>query len=356
VAVFTPTAFTAAAINTAITNAANAGGGSVYCAAGVYTIDTPIILKSMVQVIGDGPRATSFRQASSTNLAKIVEFYRSPDGSIGNGEFSALKSVKIDGNKSAGNTSVATNGVDMVVNPLWSNATNDLDPLPFNRMSDVHIWNCHGDGYKADGRSADELTRIYCQYNDGNGMVITADSNVHQCNMGLNGLAGYLVAYNASIIIEGCYSWGNGLTTASAGHGFAVVGNTTGTVRISGIAQDNKAAGLYVDGSVCVIAALGCDSNSASSVGGAYPAVQLVNSTGCNINATCIERLANTGRQIYALKCTGSTGNVVRATNQWVSSPASAARIDPGSTTTNNDLYITSINAGTPTTTRVTMS
>lgn len=364
-AVYTPSAFTSTAVQTACDAAYAAGGGIVYCAEGIYQWTSTLQIKSCVRVVGDGwgngtdGNGTVFLQNASANLAVMVNFYTS-NGTDANAHNAGLHGVRIDGNRS--NNTASTIGINMVTNPLWSASTNDNASVGWdmhNMVSKVHVWNCKGDGFFANGRSELQMTDCFIR-NCANGFVTSADTTLKGCVAGVNDLAGFKISGQASVRLDGCKSWYSGRgqsPTTTLGYGFWVDANTSGCVVISGCeAQDNADAGLYISNSKSVsVQAFGCDSNSWRGVAAA-PAVLINNSYGCIVDAVCMER-QTTGTQTYVVKLTGgSTGNMVRGVNQWLNSPGSAGAIDPGSTNTNNDLIITKLNGATTTTTRVTMA
>jgi parallel beta-helix repeat protein len=69
--VYTPSAKTGAAIQDAIDDAHNAGGGTVQLSSGYYWISSPIEPKSKVKVIGAGKTATILKRLSSATPAAI---------------------------------------------------------------------------------------------------------------------------------------------------------------------------------------------------------------------------------------------------------------------------------------------
>jgi hypothetical protein len=365
-AVYTPSAFTSAAVQTACTTAYGNGGGIVYCAEGIYQWTSELIVKSGVRVIGDGwgngtdGNGTVFKQDAGVNMARMVSFYTS-NGTDANAHNAGLHSLRIDGDK-ANNSTGNTIGINAVTNPLWTASTNDNASVGWDMhhmISKVHVWNCDGDGFFANGRSELQMTDCFIR-NCANGFNVSADSTLKGCVAGVNDLAGFKVDGQASVRLEGCKSWysGRGSTpTATLGYGFWINNNTSGCVVMAGCeAQDNADAGLYINGSKSVnCQGFGCDSNSFRGAGVA-PAVLINNSYGCIVDVCCMER-QTTPTQTYVLKLTGgSTGNMVRGTNHWITTPASAGAIDPASTNTNNDLIITKLNGSTTTTTRVTMA
>jgi Pectate lyase superfamily protein len=374
VAVFTPGAFTRAAVQTACNSAVSVGGGVVYCAAGTYVWDaTPLSVHSSVQIIGDGYGngtdgiGTLFKQQNGSNASAMVVFYTS-NGTDANAHNSGLHRLRLDGNK-ANNSGTATKGFTQITNPLFNASTNDNASVGWDmhhHVTDVHIWYMKGNGMEANGRSENLYSRMFVRECDGHGYVATADSCFSQCVAGVNGLAGFYLAFNASIRLVGCKSWYSGQASVASpgfGAGFNIDGNTSGCITISGCeAQDNKGPGLYMNGSYSCTIQCSFDSNSCTGVG-SFPAVLLNNSYGNIIDGACMDR-QNTGQgqfgqatQTYALKLTGgSTGNMIRLTNRWLNNPSSVGAIDPGSTNTNNDLIVTKIVTATTTTTRVTMA
>lgn len=364
-AIFTPAAFTSAAVQTACTNAYNAGGGTVYCGAGTYAWSSTVVIKSGVHIVGDGYGygtdgiGTYFVQNNSANLAEMIRFYES-NGTDANCHNAGIHRLRIDGNKA--NNATATIGIRAVTNPLWTASTNDNASIGWdmhNHITDVHVWKCDGDGFYANGRSELLGSRMFIR-DCANGFNVSADTTLSQCVAGVNDLAGFKVDGQASVRLVGCKSWYSGRgsnPTTTLGYGFWINNNTSGTVVLAGCeAQDNADAGLYISGSKSVnCQGFGADSNSWRGAGAA-PAVLINNSYGCIVDVVCMER-QGTPTQTYVLKLTGgSTGNMVRGTNHWITTPGSAGAIDPASTNTNNDLIITKLNGATTTTTRVTMA
>lgn len=355
-AVYTPSAYTSAAIQAAIDAAYAAGGGVVYCAAGTYSINSIITIKSAVHVYGDGWGAgtdgngTIFRQANGANLTAMVAFYKSPDGVAANCHNAGLHRLRIDGNK-ANNTTTATDGIQAITNPLWTAATNDNASVGWdmhNAVTDVHVWYCKGNGYIANGRSEMNVTRTFIRECNGHGFSSSADTQFSQCVAGVNGLAGFYLGYQGSIRLTACKAWYSGQVTAAQGHGFWLQGINSGSVVLSGCeAQDNKAAGYFLDSSYACAIQGAADSNSTSGAG-AYPALLLSNSHGNRCDVVGVDR-AGTPTQTYGLKLTGSEGNQIYVSNRWLTNPATARSLDPTSTTTKNTIDHVYLNGTTAT-------
>lgn len=355
-AVYTPSAYTSAAIQAAIDAAYAAGGGVVYCAAGTYSINSIITIKSAVHVYGDGWGAgtdgngTIFRQANGANLTAMVAFYKSPDGVAANCHNAGLHRLRIDGNK-ANNTTTATDGIQAITNPLWTAATNDNASVGWdmhNAVTDVHVWYCKGNGYIANGRSEMNVTRTFIRECNGHGFSSSADTQFSQCVAGVNGLAGFYLGYQGSIRLTACKAWYSGQVTASQGHGFWLQGINSGSVVLSGCeAQDNKAAGYFLDSSYACAIQGAADSNSTSGAG-AYPALLLSNSHGNRCDVVGVDR-SGTPTQTYGLKLTGSEGNQIYVSNRWLTNPATARSLDPTSTTTKNTIDHVYLNGTTAT-------
>jgi hypothetical protein len=360
-AVHTPTAFTSSAVQTACDTCYGVGGGMVYCAAGTYNWTGQVTIKSAVQVVGDGwglgtdGTATLFKQANSTNInGAMLKFYTS-NGTDANCHNAGIHRLRLDGNK-ANNSGQATQGISAVTNPLWNASTNDNSSIGWdmhNSITDVHVWNMKGDGYNANGRSEMNLSRVFIRGCDGNGFVPSADTNLSQCVAGVNGLAGFLIDGQGSVRLTCCKAWYSGQVTAASGHGFYINNCNSGTVILDGCeAQDNKAAGYYINASMSCVLDVVADSNSTSGAG-SYPAVLLNNSHGNVINCAAMDR-AGSGTQTYVLKLNGtSRGNFINATNRWLNNPGSSGGIDPGSTNTGNKINVYRINGSTETLTQV---
>ncbi|MDB5070119.1 MAG: mannuronan epimerase [Candidatus Eremiobacteraeota bacterium] len=86
-------------INNAIMAANAAGGGVVYCPAGVYLAQSVRILQhSNVRLIGAGIGATTIRQGPSANLPYVVDFFTNSANAA------TLEDLTVDGNAANGNT------------------------------------------------------------------------------------------------------------------------------------------------------------------------------------------------------------------------------------------------------------
>ena len=355
-AIYTPSAFTSTAVQTACDAAYAAGGGVVYCAAGIYSWTSTLTIRSAVQVIGDGYGngtdgvGTVFKQAGSTNLSAMVVFYRSPDGVAANAHNAGLHRVRLDGSKST-NTTTATDGIQAITNPLWTAATSDNSSVGWdmhNSVTDVHVWYCKGNGFKADGRSEMNISRTFIRECDGHGFWPSADTNLSQCVAGVNGLAGFYLGYQGSIRLTACKAWYSGQVTAAQGHGFWLQGINSGSVVLSGCeAQDNKAAGYFLDSSYACEIQGAADSNSTSGAG-SYPALLISNSYGSKCDVVGVDR-AGTPTQTYGLKITGSEGNKIYVSNRWLTNPTTARSLDPTSTTTKNTIDHVYLNGTTAT-------
>ena len=144
---FYGTSLTAVPIQAAMLDAVLAGGGTVHIPAGIWTIDTTLIMDSYIHLVGDGPNVTILRAKNGLNAPVIQgRNFATLTGSNNNsasaspGEWS-IEGLTIDGNN-AGNTS--GQGIQVYGYGYY--------------LTDVVVKNCAGDGIYSEWSTASDVS------------------------------------------------------------------------------------------------------------------------------------------------------------------------------------------------------
>lgn len=251
------------AIQTAIDAAAAAGGGTVVIPAGTWSVNQ-LTLKTRVHLTGAGQKATTLKLRSGQDTP-VLKTYVSPDGIISNAFWWQISHLGIDGNRAAQTTGTNAHGIEVVLNPLYAAATNDLDFDPDGRIHDVTIQFCRGSGYRHVGRSAVILTAVWADDNDKYGFDCSFDSTFVGCVASNSGDSGFRCSGATNNRFVGCKAYWNGRLDASVGNGagWEIVAGSHINILSGCEAQDNKGPGFslaQVRG--CVLEGCLADSNS----------------------------------------------------------------------------------------------
>lgn len=238
----------AAAINEAITHVTT-NGGVVHLRAGTYIIETSVILKDGVILVGQGVENTILKLKNSTNTAVVqTEDYDTLTGQNENNPSDGvpynlgLVGMTIDGNKSNQSTAANCQGVELYAGNVM--------------VDQVYVRDCLGDGWRSEkGTSVtpDGSTQVYegaikslwCGYNGGVGMRFRGpnDQRMNQLVVFQNDSDGVVfdddTAYSASHHIDHIHSYAN--------DGYGV--RSDRAIRCMHLESSNNGkAGLYIDG------------------------------------------------------------------------------------------------------------
>lgn len=151
----------AAAINQAIAAAAAAGGGEVRVSRGTYLIETPVILRTGVILVGEGFETTVFKMQTGANLSAVVmtlDFATHQAAGTALSDASVphdygMSGIKIDGNwMSDGNP---------YTNPPTINNTSGygLKSYGFGFRFDLEVRNCAQVGVLLEGEGSPAVTQ-----------------------------------------------------------------------------------------------------------------------------------------------------------------------------------------------------
>lgn len=326
------------AIQTAINDAADAGGGVVWLDAGTYK-HTGLTLKNRVQLEGEGMLSTTLYLADGSNTSSIIN-YVSSDNVEANALFTAVRNLRVHGNKD--NQSGTSHGIKFNTSPSsGSQATNDLDFDSHHDVENVMVYKALTDGFNGGGRSETKLRKVHAYYCGRYGFTIGFDTHASLCTAGQNGQAGFYTNAN-SIMLSACKSFYSGQATASAGYGFFCDTNAYNVSMVGCVAQDNKAHGFELN--TCEqIHMSGCqaDSNSTSSAG-TYCAIDMWNVVDSIIDCVCTDRFvgsATTQRNALQIR-SNSLRNQIRISHNSRDGSTVRAAILAGSSTTGNDITI----------------
>lgn len=189
-----------------------------------------------------------------------------------------------DGNKAgqtAANVGITWGGEEA------NNYSNTLDEdYDLNcRVIDHIIRDCKGDGLKMYGGGGNKIRGVIIERCDGIGMNLGVgpsgtvggqDNQINGCHVAWSGLEGVLID-GESVTMTDVKSWYSGAVAAARGQGFKITADSGAYSALN--AQDNRAAGLLLDGAFNIgIAGVLLDSNSRGSAG-TYPALDIYGSS-----------------------------------------------------------------------------
>lgn len=169
----------ATAINSALTSLAASGGGILVLPASTSAgvLSAPIVLQPRTGLVGQGMFATTLRLANAVN-DNIIENYVSPDGTAGNAEFTSVRHLRLDGNKTNQSSGA---GIYFDAYPSATAASGDDDYDPHHLVENVMIYNVKGNGFEAISRSETRLQNVYTYKCDGYGFKPSYDSFLSLC-------------------------------------------------------------------------------------------------------------------------------------------------------------------------------
>ena len=287
-------------INDAIQQAANAGLGGVYLPPGTYRVDSPILLRDNIQLLGAGVQATIIKLGPTINNDVI----QNQDQSAGNNNI-AIKNLRIDGNR-ANNTSGTWHGID------------------FNIVTDALIENVEIVSCRTDGILLTACIRP---------QVI--ESIITDC--GTHGLAVAGISNYGSLVAVKSF---NNSTIASigVGDGINLAGTTTGFSIIGPVCYDSAGTPRQGYG---VREASGSSCNKNIIAGGSFKdnatgTVSLVGAASTNLSDTItingLVNIAGAGDfgarlgQLLEVNTTANYGGL--SINTWSTTPAERALVD----------------------------
>ncbi|HEV7454448.1 MAG TPA: hypothetical protein VGO07_04270, partial [Candidatus Saccharimonadales bacterium] len=330
------------AAQNAIDAASVNGGGRVYVPPGTMVV-TGLTLQSNVWLVGAGMKSSRVYLKNGANRSVITNFV-SPDGIVGNGQFTAVMDITIDGNK--GNQTSTSHGIFFTSFPLFSQATHDQWFDCRQLVKNVRIINARDNGYYATGRSENRVTNVYITQSGGNNFNPSFDSFLTDCTSEAAGLEGFLLYHN-NIMLTACKSYGSGRTNLGRGAGFKIMNNYACITLNGCIAQNNYAQGFLLASCNSVIMS-GCISDSNNFGTGntptQYAGVEMSAATYCTLDYTSFQGYQNgqlVGQQTNALRVSVScTNNTIRLSHTWQPTFAGGAAIATGSIVGNNLIYV----------------
>ncbi len=319
------------------------GGGIVYFPPGTY-LTGQLVMANFVTLQGSGQRSTTIKLKNAANVDLIINHVSTNGTTDPNAEYCTIRDLTLDGNKT--NQTGTSRGIFFNTNPLWTAATNDYDFDTHHQVSNVLIYNCHDDGFAANGRADHYLSNVEAYYCNGNGFSPSTDTTMVGCVAGQSGLNGFNVQTPA-IRLWGCKAFYSGQVTVSgsSGNGLYVVYSHGGCEAVGFEAQDNRAAGINISTSESVRILATLDSNSTSG-SGAYPGIDLWHITNSIIEIVAFERKANgsTSYQANAIRIRGnSADNHIVVTHNAENGAVIQNEFMTGSSTLGNEIIVKSI-------------
>ncbi len=272
-------------------------------------------------------------------------------------QYFTVRGGLLDGNKTA--DSALCGGV-LLQGDEANNYTSTLDEdYDINcRLIDTTIRDFRGDGLKMHGGGGNKIRGVVAERNDGigfnlavgpSGTVGGQDNQINGCHVSWSGLEGVLVD-GESVTMVDVKSWYSGAVTAARGYGFKITADS-GSYGILN-AQDNRAAGILLDGAFSVsIAGALLDSNSRGSAG-TYPALDIFGSSYNPIAGVAARNrynaayngTTNVGEQASAVRVrNGSVGNTVDMTAAVGVWGQSNTFVQSGSTLTGNSVRVNGV-------------
>lgn len=268
----------------AVDNSASAIGGKVLLSPGIFKDIDQIVLKSRVNLQGQGIGATRLIQKTNANKDFVIN-YVSSNGTEANAQQCEINDVTLNGNRAALYGAPGGNTLGQVVNftqnPSFTKATNDIDYDANYRMSNVWLLNGATKGYSHTGRCHGLYERIYAYYNGTIGIQAGTDSYWMGCASGQSGNQGWLVDGNATLV--GCVSFYSGFGNVSAYPGYEIT-SSQGAYLSGCRAQDCGREGFYLNGTTATQIIGGqADSCGAQGTASQYANIGLNNALNCMI-------------------------------------------------------------------------
>ena len=319
------------AVNAAIMDVFNKGGGIVDVKAGRYQM-TELRLKSRVLVKGSG-WGTRFSLIGNTNndFVKL---------DTPNEEMIMIRDLCIDGGKLG-----QTQGVGLNIDNTGGSGFSFYDPVHI--LDNILIINTKGDGFSIAGTREAEVKRMYTYATDGNGYNITAtDCFFQACSSANAGLHGWKLN-TPNTRFSSCKAYGTGrIDSTSNGDGYFISGHRHNLANCE--VQDAGRHGVhFYGGSNNIVEGMMADSNgnrySGSSCG-------FIFANGAANNKLTGHALNRTGYvyQKYGLSvnsdCLGNVINIIAQRNNNI-----AGEIYPGQGAGNTIVINNQLGTQTPT-------
>lgn len=248
------TADDTAAIQSAMTAAATAGGGVVYFPAGTYRLTSGLTGSTQVTLIGDGAGETILRQTSTS--ANVIT-YTTSSGALSSVTVAGLQlqgpgsgtGVGLAMSAASGTAQVLSCAVrDVLVVSMGSHGIYIQTPVA-TTLENVQVRTGSGHGFYLTGGTSVTLETCYASSNHQVGFYLSsmAYSALSGCGAVSCG-AGYLVSGGSNVSLSGC---GAELIAAGSGQdgtSFKVSGGVGHTLA-SCYSNQNSAVGFWITGS-----------------------------------------------------------------------------------------------------------
>ncbi|QIA28727.1 hypothetical protein [Phage f2b1] len=288
------------AINNAIMDTFNAGGGLVFIPAARYQV-TQIKLKKGVVLTGAGWKSTLFQRGNSNT--DVITF------DTPNEEWAEVRNLSINGNKIG-----QTSGGGINFDNSGGSGFAFYDPVI--KVDNVLIMNTKGDGFTLGGTREARVTTTFVYGADGNGFYVTATD----CFFGLStaantGLHGWRLN-TPNTRFATCKAYGNGRIDSSGnGDGFFVTGHRHNFTNCE--VQDAGRHGFHLyGGSNNIVEGLMCDSNG-NRYSGSSAGIQIANGAANNrIEGHALNRTGYVYQKYGLSVNTDCTGNIIHLVAQ----------------------------------------
>jgi hypothetical protein len=310
------------ALQNAINEAFNAGGGCVLLPFGIGYINGTIELKDRVWLEGPGMFGTTISLADNSNC-HVIKNHISTNGTTDkNAQFCGVLNLNIDGRKqaqSAGNWY----GIYFDTNPFNTvGADSYFDPT--HLIQSVRVSNTKSDGIYLNGRSDSRVVNTKVSFAGGNAFRSSFDTHFTGCIAEKPVKAGFYIQ-NSSSQFNNCkaYTCGLGDTDQagggqdkSLGHGFVVNGAITEIVFSGCDSQQNTGHGVLVTGGAKGIMWQGTIGEPSFQNGSSYSAICLDNASYCIIDGSSWTGANPTTGLLLA---NGSDKNIIHMTHAGTS-------------------------------------
>lgn len=320
-------------------------GAIVQLGTGVYRTG-PLTIPAGVGLIGQGKFSTVLKLKDGAN-ASFITNTASPDQIVLNSHYIRIEHLALHCNGD-NQTGSARHGISLSVNPSFGGkATQDWGQDVHHTIRDLIIYRPRGNGINVAGLDESRLWHVLVSDAVGYGFVTSFDAFWISCTAYNSGLSGFYVSSH-SVRLVNCKSFSNGTITAASGHGFETAPGILGTNIINCEAQDNRAAGFYINGSrIGIYQGLVADSNSVRGLG-SNAGVEIQGAASGNlIDFVAYDRGAGApnGQQNALFIGSSATKNTVRIggheTNNASGGPiAVGPAIKSGSTTAGNTVEV----------------